>query len=152
MSTFDDSRWQEVKVPLMWDAQGYKDYDGVAWYRLKFKVPAGIANRRMILLLGRIDDQDEAYLNGELIGRTGRLRRNFSRKDIGGEYRQQRAYAIPMSLLKPDAENTIAVRVQDAWLHGGIYDGPVGLVAREKYSARRERSGSIWDFFRDVLR
>jgi hypothetical protein len=110
-------------------------------HKLKFRIPDEMANRRLILLLGRIDDIDEAHLNGDLIGRTGRLRRGFSRKDIGGEYRQQRAYSIPMSLLIPNSENTLAVRIQDGWLHGGIYEGPVGLIAREKYTTRRERPG-----------
>jgi len=151
-SAFDDSRWQELKVPLLWDAQGYKDYDGFAWYRVKFRVPADLANRRLVLLLGRIDDMDEAYVNGELIGRTGRPRHGLSRNDIAGEYKQQRAYSIPMSLLNPNEENTLAVRVLDLWMHGGIYDGPVGLVKRDKYNARRERPRSPWDILRQLFK
>lgn len=147
----DDSRWQEVKVPLNWDSQGHKNYDGFAWYRVKFKVAANLADKRLILLLGRIDDLDEVYLNGELIGSTGRLRHGLSKKDIGRFYIQQRAYAIPMSLLNPNRENTLAVRVQDLWLHGGIYDGPVGLVTRDKYLARREKPRSVWEFLKEVF-
>lgn len=150
-SAFDDSRWQEVKVPLIWDAQGFKNYDGFVWYRVKFRIPANLADRRLVLLLGRIDDMDEAYLNGELIGRTGRLRRGLSQKDYGNEYRQQRAYTIPLSLLNPKGENTLAVRVQDVWLHGGIYDGPVGLVTRDRYMARRERPRSVWELLRQAF-
>ena len=150
-SAFDDSRWQELKVPLLWDAQGYKNYDGFGWYRVKFRIPANLANRRLVLLLGRIDDMDETYLNGELIGRTGRPRRGLSRDDIEGEYRQQRAYSIPLSVLNPDGENTLAVRVQDVWLHGGIYDGPIGLVTRDRYLARRERPRSVWELLRQVF-
>ena len=148
---FDDSRWQELKVPLYWDAQGHKNYDGFAWYRVKFIVPANLADKRLILLLGRIDDLDEVYLNGELIGSTGRLRHGANKKDIGRFYLQQRAYSIPMSLLNPNRENTLAVRVQDLWLHGGIYDGPIGLVTRDKYLARREKPRSVWEFLKDVF-
>ena len=151
-SSFDDSHWKELKVPLMWDVQGYKDYDGFGWYRVKFRIPADLANQRLVLLLGRIDDMDEAYLNGELIGRTGRPRHGLSRNDIGTNYRQQRAYSIPRSLLKPNEENTLAVRVLDLWMHGGIYDGPVGLVTRDEYNARRERSKTPWDILRDLFR
>ena len=150
-SAFDDSHWQELKVPLLWDAQGYKDYNGFAWYRVKFRIPANLANRRLVLLLGRIDDMDEAYLNGELIGRTGRPRRGLSSNDLEGEYQQQRAYSIPTSLLKPNEENTLAVRVLDAWLHGGIYDGPIGLVTRDRYMSRRERPRSVLEFLRQVF-
>lgn len=150
-SAIDDSRWQELKVPLLWDAQGYKEYDGFAWYRLKFKVSSELASRHLVLLLGRIDDMDETYLNGELIGRTGRLRPGLSPSDHGNYYRQQRAYSIPMSLLKPDEENILAIRVLDVWLHGGIYDGPIGLVTRDKYVVKRERPRSVWDILRQVF-
>ena len=151
-SAFDDSHWREIKVPLIWDAQGYKGYDGFGWYRVKFRVPADLADRRLILLLGRIDDMDEAYLNGELIGRTGRLRPDLGRKDIRGEYQQLRAYSIPTSLLKTNGENTLAVRVLDVWMHGGIYDGPVGLIQRDRYSNWKERPRSVWDALKQVFR
>jgi hypothetical protein len=150
-SSFDDSRWEEQKVPLLWDVQGYKDFDGIAWYRVKFRVPADLANRRLVLLLGRIDDFDEAYLNGELIGRTGRIRRGLSPKDHGNEWQQQRAYSIPTTLVKPNEENTLAVRVLDVWLHGGIYDGPIGLVKRDRYTTWREHPKSVWDVLRDLF-
>jgi hypothetical protein len=151
-SAFDDSHWQEMKVPLLWDAQGYKGYDGFGWYRVRFRVPADLADRRLILLLGRIDDMDEAYLNGELIGRTGRLRPNLDRKDIRGEYQQLRAYSIPTSLLKANEENTLAVRVLDVWMHGGIYDEPIGLIHRDRYLSWKERPRSVWDAFKQIFR
>jgi hypothetical protein len=150
-SAFDDSRWQGLKVPLLWDAQGYKDFDGIAWYRVKFKVSDGLARKRLILLLGRIDDMDGAYLNGELIGKTGRIRPGLTSGDHGTEYQRQRAYAIPMSLLKPNEENTLAVRVLDVWMHGGIYDGPIGLVTRDKYANWRERPRSLWDHLQELF-
>ena len=151
-SSCDDSHWQDMKVPLMWDAQGYKEYDGFGWYRVKFRVPAELAGSRLILLLGRIDDIDEAYLNGELIGRTGRPRRGLSRDDIGDEYKQLRAYSIPTSLLKTDQENILAVRVQDLWMHGGIYDGPVGLIERSRYLSWKDKPRSVMDFFKQLFR
>jgi beta-galactosidase/beta-glucuronidase len=149
--TFDDSKWQLLKVPLLWDAQGFKEYDGIAWYRVKFKVPADLAGRRIVLLLGRIDDFDEAYVNGELVGRTGRIRLGLTGKDQRGEHQQQRAYAISASLLKPNEENTLAVRVQDVWRHGGIYDGPVGLILRDRYQRWREHPNSLGDYLRQLF-
>ncbi len=150
-SSYDDSHWQELKVPLMWDAQGYKDYDGFAWYRVKFKVPAELVGKRLILLLGKIDDNDETYLNGELIGRTGGMRRRFGRDDLTSDYEQLRAYSIPPSLLIPDQENTIAVRVLDVWMHGGIYDGPIGLIERSRYRVQKERPRTFWDALRQLF-
>lgn len=149
--SFDDSHWQELKVPLYWEAQGHRNYDGFAWYRMKFNVPSNLADRRLMLLLGRIDDADEAYLNGELIGRTGNMRRSMGRANLTTEWQQLRAYAIPSSMLR-EGENTIAVRVLDVWLHGGIYDGPVGLIQRDHYKPPRSRSKSVWDLLREMFR
>ena len=151
-SACDDSHWQALKVPLLWDVQGYKDYDGIAWYRVKLKVPADLTKRRLVLLLGRIDDMDETYLNGELIGKTGRIRPGLTAKDHGDSYRKQRAYSVPSSLLKPNEENTLTVRVLDVWLQGGIYDGPIGFVTRDRYETWQERSRSLWDRLREVFK
>jgi len=148
---FDDSKWQEIKVPLFWEAQGYRDYDGFAWYRMRFKVPASLTGERLMILLGRIDDIDEAYLNGELIGRTGSMRRSIGRVNPSTEWQQERAYVLPTSLLATDRENVLAVRVLDVWQHGGIYDGPVGLIKKSRYLSWKDRRSSIWERLRDLL-
>jgi sialate O-acetylesterase len=129
---FDDSRWKPTVVPLLWDAQGLKDYDGFAWYRVRFRVPNFDATRPIILVLGRIDDVDEVYLNGSLIGRTGRMPPEWEQ---GEAYQQLRAYTIPAGRLQPGSEAVLAIRVYDGLLHGGIYDGPIGFVTRERYVA-----------------
>lgn len=38
-------------------------------------------------------------------------------------------------MLKASEKNTIAVRVYDAFIDGGIYDGPIGLIKQERYIA-----------------
>ena len=151
-TSFDDSQWKELKVPLYWEAQGYRRYDGFAWYRMKFKVPAALAGKRIVLLLGRIDDADEVYLNGDLIGRTGSMRRPLGRANLTSEWTQLRGYVLPPLLLSQDKENTIAVRVLDVWQHGGIYDGPVGLIRRDRFLGWKDRTKSVWDIFRDLFR
>ncbi len=129
---FDDRDWKPTVVPLEWDALGHKDYDGFGWYRVRFKTPNIDPTRNIILLLGRIDDVDEAFVNGSLIGRTGKMPPNWRRDD---SYGQIRAYTIPAGRLTPGAENVLAVRVYDGWRHGGIYDGPIGFVTRDRYVA-----------------
>ena len=37
-TNLNDNSWNHLFVPLHWDSQGYKDYDGFAWYRLEFDV------------------------------------------------------------------------------------------------------------------
>jgi sialate O-acetylesterase len=129
---FDDREWKPMIVPLLWDAQGYKDYDGFGWYRVRIRVPQIDASKPIILLLGKIDDVDEVYLNGALVGRTGKMYPDWRQGDA---YQQLRAYTIPSGKLIPGAEAVIAIRVYDGFLGGGIYDGPIGFVTRERYVA-----------------
>jgi sialate O-acetylesterase len=138
--SFDDRSWRRVTVPAFWETQGLKGYDGYGWYRVHFRVPASFAGRHLILLLGKVDDADETYLNGEKIGRTGLFGGSEETYRNRDEFRRLRAYTIPIELLKIDADNVLAVRVYDGWLHGGIYDGPIGLLSREKFLQWKPRT------------
>ena len=125
---FDDGNWERVRVPAFWETQGHKGYDGFGWYRVKFRLNPELQGQHLILFLGKIDDIDEAYFNGERIGKTG-----TKYTPGGNEYRRWRAYTIPNDKLSADGENVLAVRVYDGFAHGGIYEGPIGIVTREKY-------------------
>jgi len=150
---WDDAAWQTVAVPSYWDSYGYKDYDGVGWYRTHFHLPRGLENEKLILFLGKIDDVDQVYLNGKLLGKTGPWP---ERANYAGYYEdyylRERAYFIPQNMLLPDQENVIAVRVFDAMLHGGIWDGPVGLATRRQYMNWQDRRATpqdlLWRFFK----
>jgi sialate O-acetylesterase len=144
-------KWQDVLVPSYWELQGSAAYDGFAWYRTTFVVPKDLEGKTLVLLLGRIDDVDETYLNGKLLGRTGRMQEDWTSLDWGQDYTRQRAYVIPSDLLDPGQVNTIAVRVLDVFMHGGIYDGPVGLVTRSKYRAWERDHQDRWNIL-DLFR
>jgi sialate O-acetylesterase len=138
----DDSKWSGIVVPGFWEKQGFKDYDGYAWYRTTFRVPPAFAGKRLILLLGKIDDFDETYLNGELVGKTGMM----GKKEVIGsqEYGHLRAYTISAEKLHANGENVLAVRVYDGFRDGGIYAGPIGFVTREKYLKWKDKSIKGW--------
>ena len=141
-ASFNDSRWQEVIVPLYWEVQGHIGYDGFGWYRLRFTPPSWMADQTLILIAGKIDDFDETYLNGERIGRTGSMTTLWTGSPPQtGDYLKLRAYTIPANLLHPGEENLLAIRVYDGFMHGGIYDGPIGIVTREKYMRWENRHG-----------
>ena len=36
---FKDNDWEKIKVPAMWEDQGFHGYNGYAWYRKTFDVP-----------------------------------------------------------------------------------------------------------------
>ncbi|RPH75925.1 glycoside hydrolase [bacterium] len=131
--TYDDSDWKEIFVPAQWEDQGYRDYDGYGWYRKTF-VYNGTAEDRMVMVLGKIDDLDEVYINGTLVGSTGYFPPRSKNQTISGqEYNAFRGYYLPAGLLKKGQKNVIAVRVLDTGGVGGIYEGPVGLLSQKKY-------------------
>lgn len=155
---FDDGKWQKIRVPASWDVQGYKNYDGFAWYRTTFKVPSNLSGKKLVLVLGRIDDIDEAYVNGKLVGSTGDMNDGdpfeYNRDN---EYQQLRGYYIPKGLIEADKEVVIAVRVYDGYNIGGIYEGQIGLIDqnryikywkehRDDYKWKNKSPNDIWDW------
>jgi sialate O-acetylesterase len=132
---YDDSDWDSLFVPAHWDMQGYRNYDGFAWYRKKFYVDKKLSREKLILLLGKIDDIDQTYINGIQIGSTGLW--NFDKVptefNTRNEWEQKRVYTIPDGILNFNGENIIAVRVYDGFQDGGIYEGPVGIITQKKF-------------------
>lgn len=134
-SDYNDSDWKEIFVPAFWETQGYKNYDGFAWYRIKFTLPKKYSNQKMVLLLGKIDDIDQTFVNGTYVGSVGDWNFDVVPTNFNQNYEWTtiRSYYIPDNALISGKENTIAVRVYDGYLDGGIYQGPIGLITQERY-------------------
>ena len=126
----DDSTWEDIIVPASWESQGFDKYDGFAWYRKKFKLPADYKTDDLLILMGKIDDMDQVFINGKLVGHTGNMERRWANND---EYDKYRTYSVPDGLLKPGQDNVVAVRVYDQTGAGGIYEGPVTLLPQKEY-------------------
>ena len=138
-SGFSDKKWENLIVPGYWETQGHKGYDGFAWYRKSFIIPDNLQNKKLLFLGGKIDDLDQVYLNGVLIGSTGNMGKDLgnsfaTKPAFDQEWSKFRTYNIPESLIILGKSNTIAVRVYDGYLDGGIYQGPVGIITQDKYS------------------
>jgi sialate O-acetylesterase len=155
-ANLDDNSWKPITVPGFWEPQGWPNYDGFAWYRLKFWVSSELANKKLVLVLGKIDDIDEAFINGEWVGATGDLNGNLDDFNKYDQYKQFRGYWISAGVLIPNKENVIAVRVYDGYRDGGIYQGPIGLIEQSKYvqyfrihrsQPLRNQSKNFWDWF-----
>ena len=69
-ANYDDSAWDVIDVPSLWEETKLPGFDGVVWFRKNFEVPASLAGTQMTLNLGPIDDMDATYLNGTKIGET----------------------------------------------------------------------------------
>ena len=104
---FDDSKWRDLNVGASWESQGIS-YDGIAWYRKQFNVPASWQGRTLILQLGTPDDACEVYLNGKSLGIW--------------KYTQDVFVVVPQDALAYGQTNTLAVRVWD-WYKGGGMNG-----------------------------
>jgi sialate O-acetylesterase len=130
---------------------GLKDYNGFAWYRKRFNLDQEYKGKQLILLLGKIDDVDEVYLNGMYIGKTGDIGDNPDDIHLHDQdWQTQRAYAIPKEILKAGGENLIAVRVYDGNVNGGIYEGPIGITTRERFQDWQKKTKSFLDFIFDL--
>ena len=124
---FDDRKWEELLSGEMWEQQGYSTYDGYGWYRQTVFIPKKLeANARnrggLALNLGKIDDADVTYWNGEVLDGMGGMP-----PDYHTAYDEERAYFIPMEKIRFGEKNLVAVRVYDAGGGGGLHRGTVSL-------------------------
>lgn len=144
----DDSFWKLVDVPGYWESNGFSSYDGFAWYRKEFYLPEDLTGEKLYLILGRIDDIDQTYFNGEKIGSVDELEYQRNRYQ-SMEFRVFRAYKIPDNVLKFGQNNLIAVRVYDSGIQGGIYEGPIGIATEENFKILKDKnntSESMWEY------
>ncbi|MGI9240868.1 MAG: acetylxylan esterase [Verrucomicrobiales bacterium] len=125
----DESAWRPIETGRGWEDQGYPDYDGYAWYRLRFTVPeewkehdSFIERGALAVDLGRIDDVDETWFNGVKIGSTGSFPGKYE-----PAWQIPRRYVVPSELIRWGAENVLAVRVYDGAQSGGMCSGACSL-------------------------
>jgi enterochelin esterase-like enzyme len=125
---FDDASWQNRVVPDDWNTTAEANYNGFAWYRIAFDLPArpaGMTDAAVIANMGFIDDADTTYLNGVAIGSTGAFPPSFD-----SAWDEPREYYPPDGLLVWGGRNVIAVRMYDGTGGGGFYKGPIGLFSK----------------------
>ena len=133
---FDDSSWQVLALNRDWNQQGIRNTEGFGWYRIHVVIPSTLKKgvmEQVLLDLGPIDDTDETWLNGVLVGKTGR---NPGDKDgYEGKWDAPRRYIVDPKLVKWDQENIIAVRVYNGGDPGGFYARPawIGKPALSDY-------------------
>ena len=66
---FDDSGWSLLVAGKPWTQQGYTDYSGVAWYRLRVTLPARPGP--LAFYLPGVQNSAQVFANGRLIGQVG---------------------------------------------------------------------------------
>ncbi|MFW5886881.1 MAG: hypothetical protein ACOCUL_03910, partial [Bacteroidota bacterium] len=123
---FDDSNWKVISPRLFWMNYVYQDKkNGFAWYRNKVIIPSTLKENAYLkdsvqFILGQIDDADQIYLNGYLLGINNEVVSpgnepfsDFPDDQVG--YSLFRRYVIHVDdpRINWDEENTIAIRTHD---------------------------------------
>lgn len=122
--------WKEIEVPGLWESANYTTLDGIAWYRKEIELTASEINGQALISLGPIDDMDETYINGQLVGKTQR-------------YDAPREYSINPGILK-SGKNLITVKVIDSGGGGGIW-GNVNQLYLTTGGVKKSLAGK-WQF------
>ena len=125
-TSFDDSDWQILSLEKDWYEQGVRNAESFGWYRIRVTIPSSLrqgVTDRVLLDLGPIDDTDETWLNGHLVGKTG-----SNPEDPDGyasQWSTPRRYVVEPKYVLWDRENVIAVRVYNGGEPGGFFERPV---------------------------
>ena len=140
--TFDDSNWKPLRVDKIWEEQGFDPMDRFAWYRLKFVIPSSMRAQSflkdsLLFFLGKINNFDQTFLNGTLIGINGKAVAADTPADTAflkapmEHWNLERRYILSASdpRIRWDRENVIAVRVFDQGGQGGMWSGKQELRA-----------------------
>ena len=122
---YNESGMRMIDITRPWNDQ---DIYGVeyGWYRIHLNIPSSLVKGKdfadfIQFNLGPIDDADEVYLNGKLIGKTGGMP-----GDEGGyqsKWSVGRQYAVKSTdkVINWDGDNVLAVRCYNGDGDGGMF-------------------------------
>ncbi len=146
--SFDDSSWSLIKPNVPWSAQGYRNYAGFGWYRVKLYIPAD--SRRYGIYIPSFSDSVQIFADGHLIA------------EYGGMPPHQRVYIIPPTVVPlPPVRSgepiVLAIRAWQ-WLYGAPIRGPgagelasprVGELATLRQWADLQEKKTFWTYVAD---
>lgn len=122
----DEGGWRTIRVPSAWE-DTIGPYDGYAWYRARFTVPAELRGRRLVLSFGGVDEQAWVYLNGQLVGERTT---ESTGKTVGEIWDAPFELPVPADRVQWGGSNVLAVLVHDSTFAGGLFRG-VRLLLEE---------------------
>lgn len=130
----DDSSWSEIDITKQWDKQGFpQNTRAYGWYRIHVTIPKSVfqgsdQQNTLLFNLPMVDDVDECYLNGKLIGTTGRMPTNPAGYFCGVDVVQNFVVDVRKDGVRLDADNVVAVRVYNRGGSGGLYNNPLTIT------------------------
>lgn len=106
-NSFDRSLWKTINLPTVWSVAKITPSDGIVWVSRTFELSGkDLAQKELILSIGRVDNEDVTYVNGKIVGGS-------KIKDL------DRFYTIPENLFTI-GKNTITIRVKNNGDIGGF--------------------------------
>ena len=136
----DDPNWKKPDLKLDgWETvrasrrggtttPNYNDQNCYGWYRRTIEIPKEYRGKTFVLNVGRIDDCDVTYFNGQRIGATGRMppSARTGSQAYRSAWENVRLYKVPEKLVK-DGANVVAVRAYNGEGKGGMYDAAAAI-------------------------
>ncbi|MFB0545269.1 MAG: glycoside hydrolase family 2 TIM barrel-domain containing protein [Anaerolineae bacterium] len=140
---FDDKGWVEVVVPHTWGTMPqYADYEGVAWYRRSFTVPAEWQGAHLRLQFDAVFYLSQVWLNGRYLGQhEGGYTPFFFDIADGVRYGDENTVAVRVDNKRATDRIPAILRPGwsfDWWNYGGIVRN-VHLSATSKVFIDRQR-------------
>jgi sialate O-acetylesterase len=125
--------WKPVPTIASWEVwpTPLAGFDGMVWFRKEVTLSAAEAAKGATLELGAIDDQDETWVNGRLLG--GRAMWDAPRR-----------YAVPPGVLRA-GRNTIVVNAYDTGGNGG-FSGPADRLRLAFADGSSKPLGMGWEY------
>jgi signal transduction histidine kinase/CheY-like chemotaxis protein/HPt (histidine-containing phosphotransfer) domain-containing protein len=121
---YDDSGWEEIRVPGGWGVQGHPGVSGVAWYRVTVDASGASGSEDALgVTLGNVDSAYELFAGGRRLGGVGGLPPRAR-----PEYDRHATWLVPRETIAQDGKLVLALRVWKApyttrW-GGGMVEGP----------------------------
>lgn len=145
---FDDTQWPLVQSGSDWDAIGYHNLDGTAWYRFHVILPPG--EEQFSLRLPVIYTCYQVFVNGKLMLTEGKLPPN------PGTYRSRPVVLdLPSGLRTEPQKLTVALRIWHSPLwsryrHGGLQgSAEIGRSDLLHEQFDRQEQAYLWQFSDD---
>ena len=113
LPSFNDSQWKKIALPVNFDQAGLQKFDGTMWLRKIIHLDKEATLQPAVINLSTIDDMDETYVNGQLVGSSN-------------TYSDVRQYNVSAGILK-EGNNVVAVRVTDNNGNGGFFGKPADI-------------------------
>jgi hypothetical protein len=127
-ASYNDSHWKTTESIGPFERNGFSNFENFGWVRKKVFIPLALKSPTekygyFYLSLGRINDADETFFNGKLVGQTGSMP-----PDTIGVNRGQRIYKINAKKILWDKENQVAVRIFSNFRNGGLWGENFSII------------------------